>query len=234
MSDIRRTRSLVVQPSYVPRAYTYGTSTSYRVSTSPSLYTVRRVLSLPELYSTSYRYLPSYTPTYYRYYRDWDLRDDYWYDRRYYTSSRYWPYYGWPYKRYYSTSLDYSYPYSYYSSLYYRPYNYSYYDYDRPRYLSSYYYDYFNSWYWKRRLDPYWYRPWSYYSSYSRPWAYESSESDRAWDMYRKGMISYDVMDRYYLSPSTWYNRYSDYLKPYRPPISYSSYPHYSYSIDYR
>lgn len=235
MSDIRRTRSLMVLPSYTPRDYTYGALSTYRVSTSPALYNVRRALSYPNLYSSTYSYLPEYRPSFYRYYRDWDLRDDYWYDRRYYTSYRYWPYYGSPYRRYYSTSLDY-YPYTTsYSYSSYRPgYFSSYYDYDRPRYLSGYYYDYLNSWYWKRRLDPYAYRPYSYSSLYSRPWSYESSETDRAWDMYRKGMIGYDTFDRYYLSPSTWNNRYSDYLKPYRPPISYSSYPHYLYSSDYR
>jgi len=217
---MRRTRSMMAVPSYSSIGYTYGT---YRTS-SPSLYTVRRNTSLPNLLNTySYYspYVPGYRPSFYRYYRDWNLRDDYSYDRRYYTSQQYWPYRS----SYLSSSLDYNYPYSSYAYSYYRPYSLPYYNYDRPRYLSSYY-------------DPYCYRPWSSYSSsyyaYNRPYAYENAETDRAWDMYRKGMVDYSTLDKYYLSPSTWYNRYSDYLKPYKPPISYSSYPHYQYSIDYR
>ena len=133
-----------------PRDYTSGTLSTYRVSTRP--WNIPRVLSLPNVSETynsydtfySYTYKPEYRPTFYRGYRDWDLKGHYWFDRRYYASypsSRYWPYYGsgygYPYRSCYSSS-DY-YPFStYYQRPYVLPsyYSYSYSNsYDRPRYL---------------------------------------------------------------------------------------------------
>lgn len=156
MTELVRAQSAVVlRPSY--------TTTIYRTRSVPDF----------SLYS---RYTPRWP---YRYYRDWDLYDDYWYDRYYYYSplyrSTFFP------RRYYYTDYTlnpysfWNYPYSFWSRykgyLYDYPSYYSrhyYYSDDYPRYRYSYYYPYrygyyspfdrywLSSTYWDRRFR-YWY-----------------------------------------------------------------------------
>lgn len=155
MSEIRRTYSLSVLP--------YRTS---NIRSSVYYPSIRRVHSLPALYNSGIRYVSAdyYYPSTYRYYRDLDSIDYYWYYGRYRCGS----YNEWPYRPY----LYSYYPFvSYYSG--YRPLRSWYLDYDyywpRYRYLSSYYYDHYLDSYWRRRLDPDWYRPVWWYSRY---WGY--------------------------------------------------------------
>uniref|UniRef100_A0AAF5PHR5 Uncharacterized protein n=1 Tax=Wuchereria bancrofti TaxID=6293 RepID=A0AAF5PHR5_WUCBA len=113
--------------------------------------TIYRTRSVPDLCLYS-RYIPKWP---YRYYRDWDMYDDYWYDRYYYYSplyrSTFFPrrYY---YDNYVLNPYSYwSYPYSYRTRYrgylysypsYYNRYHYCYDDYPHYRYTYSYPYRY--------------------------------------------------------------------------------------------
>jgi len=117
-----------------------------------------RTKSVADLYRPTYR-------------RDWDLNDDYWYDRYYYYTPTYYP----RYRRYnYSDYLIN--PYSSYYSGYYNPYSSSYwptrYSYDYTgyyrRYTDAYFDRYLNQSYYPRR----------YYSNYSYNYLYPRTYSD--------------------------------------------------------
>ncbi|PIO76921.1 hypothetical protein TELCIR_01010 [Teladorsagia circumcincta] len=85
----------------------------------------RSVSDLAGYYRYSDRYKPQWHTVYqtipYKWRRDWDLYDDYWYDRYYYFSPLYYSTYS-PIRRYYYR-YDYDYPYyyrRYWNSAYYR------------------------------------------------------------------------------------------------------------------
>uniref|UniRef100_A0A8R1TV54 Uncharacterized protein n=1 Tax=Onchocerca volvulus TaxID=6282 RepID=A0A8R1TV54_ONCVO len=152
MELVRAQSAVVLRPSH--------TTTIYRTRSVPDL----------SLYS---RYTPKWP---YRYYKDWDLYDDYWYDRYYYYSplyrSTFYP------RRYYYDGYAlnpysyWNYPYSYWNR--YKGYLYSY-----PSYYSRYYYYYddyprFRYTY----FNPYRY---NYYSPFNR-----YSLSSSYWDRFRK------------------------------------------------
>nr|CDJ88423.1 Hypothetical protein CBG23251 [Haemonchus contortus] len=100
---------------------------SRSVERSPTLLVTRSrsVSDLAGYYRYSDRYKPQWHTVYqtvpYKWRRDWDLYDDYWYDRYYYFSPLYYSTYS-PVRRYYYR-YDYDYPYyyrRYWNSAYYR------------------------------------------------------------------------------------------------------------------
>lgn len=85
-----------------------------------------------------------------------------------------------------------------------------------PRY--RYYYDAYDSMYWRRYRDPYYERPlWYPY----RPWAWESMDVSRSIDMYKKGLITFSTLDRYWLQPSYWDRKTRDYYRDLYIPSRY-------------
>ncbi|VDP04699.1 unnamed protein product [Heligmosomoides polygyrus] len=172
-------------------------------------YLVTRSRSVSDLcgyYRWSDKYKPQYHTVYqttpYRWRRDWDLYDDYWYDRYYYFSPLYSSYY--PSRRYsYSDYLPNPYYWSPYWS-YWTRYKGYWYDYDYPyyyrRYYSSPYYSYLNSTY-----TPY------------RSYLLDSLSTSlgRGLSMYKAGLIPYRTLDTYWLTPSYWDRRFKDWRELY-------------------
>ncbi|VDN55813.1 unnamed protein product [Dracunculus medinensis] len=153
---------------------------------------VTRTKSYPNLTSyiaVSSKYKPQWP---YRYYKDWDLYDDYWYDRYYYFSPLYKSTLA-PRRYYYSDYLPnpyyWSWPYSYWTR--YKGY---WYDYDYPSFFRRYYLD---------GYPRYTYGP--YYSNLADTL---TTSLQRGLSLYRSGLIPYSAFDRYWLTPSYWDRRF--------------------------
>ncbi|KAH7731151.1 Protein R13H4.2 c [Aphelenchoides avenae] len=184
-----------------------------------------RTYSVPDLTSyirASDRYKPVwpyyYTRPYlqpYRYYRDWRLYDDYWYDRYTYYSPLYYSLSS-PYRRYYYSDYLSNPYYTSYPSSYWTRYKSYLYDYDYP-----YYY---------RRYTPYY--SWLYGSSYYNPYLstsyrpyrpYYSYLLDQATDSiltgleaYRNGAMNFSVLNTTYLDRTYWDKRFKSYKTLYQ------------------
>ncbi|EYC02875.1 hypothetical protein Y032_0097g2990 [Ancylostoma ceylanicum] len=87
-----RARSVVL-----PRSSSLDRSPSLLVTRSRSLSDLSGYYRWSDKYKPQWHTVYQYTP--YRWRRDWELYDDYWYDRYYYFSPLYSSYYPW--KRYY-------------------------------------------------------------------------------------------------------------------------------------
>lgn len=99
------------------------------------------------------------------------------------------------------------------------------------------------------RVDPsYWRR--SYFGSgssspgyserpvtypYRSSWIQESLDTEKSLERYKRGLIGLDVhLQQYWLTPDTWKYRFSNYLPPFRPSITYNTTPrHYRFGFDY-
>lgn len=181
---------------------------SLSLDRSPSLL-VTRTRSLSDLsgyYRWSDKYKPQWHTVYqtvpYRWRRDWDLYDDYWYDRYSYFSPLYYTYS--PFRRYYySDYLPNPYYWSPYSS-YWTRYKGYWYDYDYPyyyrRYWNSAYYRYLNT---------------TYYPYRSYLLDSLSTSLGRGLSMYKAGLIPYRTLDTYWLTPSYWDRRFKDWRELY-------------------
>ncbi|GMT36391.1 hypothetical protein PFISCL1PPCAC_27688, partial [Pristionchus fissidentatus] len=178
-----------------------------RSETRPAL--LSRTYSVPDLgqyfrwsdkYKPQWHSIRSYTP--YRYRRDYELYDDYWYDRYYYFSplyrSTYYP------KRYsYSDSLPNPYYWSPYSS-YWTRYKGYWYDYDYPSYYRRYY---------DSSYDRYLRSAYTPYRSYVMDSL--STSLGRGLSMYRAGLMDYSTLHNYWLTPSYWDRRFKDWRELY-------------------
>lgn len=195
---IRRSTSLIL-----PRS----ASTIVHTPTPTHVYTIKRSTSIPSFsdYRSNYEISSKYKPTWSPYgrYRNWDLYDEYWWDRSYYNSPLSYQYYYYPGRRYNYLDPPYSLWYNY-PSLSYTP---------RSRYWYSDSIDPVN---WRRYRDTWYDR----YMIYNRPWStlYDSSDVSRALDLYGKGLLGWDSLDRYWLRPSgyerrLWDTRYYPYRR---------------------
>jgi len=69
---------------------------------------------------------------------------------------------------------------------------------------------------------------------YRASWVQESLDTERSLERYKRGLVGLDVhLQHYWLTPNTWKYRFSNYLPPYNPPISYTPVRHYRYGSDY-
>jgi len=167
-------------------------------------YTIKRVYSSPSL--TSGKDLPYITYNnragpFKRYYRDYDLNDDYWWDKRHTTSSLFWPAYHWPNRRYYHSDPSYSY-WWHYPALTWYPRN------DRYAFL-----DQADPLYSRRYRDPYYDRPlWTP----TRPWSQDLVEPKRVLQLYKQNLIGFDSVQRNWLAPYSWERRFNEYKEPYQ------------------
>lgn len=163
-----------------------------------------------EIIAEKYRPIPYLSKHYNS--RQWN--SEYWWDR-YDASPKFWP--DVKPKHYHYTDPSYNYNF-YYPAL-------SRY----PKYYRWSYTDIMNPSYWRRYRDPYYNQPlWFPY----RPWVYESSDAQRATEMYRRKLITYDSLQKYWIQPSYNEKRFSDIAYSYRP-IFWHSYPRsYSYFYD--
>lgn len=202
--EVKRTRSMITLPSV---AYDRFGDFYYKQNDSTAhSYGVRRTTSVPDLYGP-----PAYklrgTPRR-LYYGDTGSRSDYLWDLKHYSRPLYYPYSAWPNRRYYGLdppwNLWWNYPSLGYVARYSR---YSEFDNHDPVF-------------WRRFRDPYYERPlWYPY----RPWYYESMANQRAADMCRRGVISFDIYSRYWLTPYYFDRRHYYDFGPYVPPSWFRS-----------
>ncbi|XGW05107.1 hypothetical protein V3C99_015909 [Haemonchus contortus] len=182
---------------------------SRSVERSPTLLVTRSrsVSDLAGYYRYSDRYKPQWHTVYqtvpYKWRRDWDLYDDYWYDRYYYFSPLYYSTYS-PLRRYYySDYLPNPYYWNPYTS-YWTRYKSYWYDYDYPYYYRRYW----NSAYYRYLYDTY-----TPYRSYLLDSL--STSLGRGLSMYKAGLIPYRTLDTYWLTPSYWDRRFKDWRELY-------------------
>lgn len=182
---IRRSTSL----TSLPRSHSMALVSS---AAPTRVFTVKRTTSVPSFedyrrnYELSWKYRPTRSSVRTR---DWDLHDEYWWDRRYYYSPLFYPYYYYPGRRYNYLDPPYSLWWNY-PALSSAP---------RSRYW---YTDNVDPLYWRRYRDTWYDR----YMIYNRPWStlYDSSDVNRALDLYGKGLIGMESLDRYWLRPSSY------------------------------
>jgi len=188
---IRRSTSLAALPR---------SRSSVMVSTAAPtrVYTIKRTTSFPSFsdythnYDLSWKYKPNWSTVRTR---DWDLHDEYWWDRRYYYSPLFYPYSYYPSRRYNYLDPPYSLWWNYPALSYTGRSRYSYTGSTDPLY-------------WRRYRDTWYDR----YMIYNRPWStlYDSSDVNRALDLYGKGVVSWDTLDRYWLRPASYERRLWD------------------------
>jgi len=183
-------------------------------------YTIKRVYSSPAL--TSGKELPYVTYNnragpFKRYRRDYDLNEDYWWDRRYHTSPVFWPPHAWPNRHYRQSDAAYGYWWHYPALTYY------------PRYDRHSFQNQGDPLYAKRYRDPYYDRPlWNP----ARPWAQDMVEPKRVLDMYKKNIIDFDSVQRNWLAPYSWERRWNEYKEPYQQQTWTTSPRRYFFSYD--
>ncbi|VDP26504.1 unnamed protein product [Soboliphyme baturini] len=190
----------------------HSLSTSNVLSlTSPSRTVPLAYSSLHHLKYVSEIYRPK---VYNRYWQDSDIWDDYAWDSRHYMSPLYWSTYYWPLRRYYYYDLPYSWNWYYPTISYY------------PRYSRSYFLDSIDPVFW-RRYDNYRYYPqwWKYRSEYD----YDDVKSRIRW--YRRNILDYDSLERYWLRPRYLDRISSIYSSDSYRPVWYSSPRRYYYSF---
>jgi len=176
-------------------------------------YTIKRTYSSPTM--TAGKDLPYITYNnragpFKRYYRDHDLNDDYFWDRRHSTSGLFWPTHVMPNRRYYHSDPSYSYWWHYPTLTNYPRYDrYSFLDHGDP--LIS-----------RRYRDPYYDRPlWTP----QRPWMQDLVEPKRVLQLYKQNLINFDSVQRNWLAPYSWERRWNEYKEPYQQPTWTTSAP---------
>uniref|UniRef100_A0A915BFT1 Uncharacterized protein n=1 Tax=Parascaris univalens TaxID=6257 RepID=A0A915BFT1_PARUN len=166
--------------------------------------TLTRVCSVPNL--DSYYVSDAHgSSTLHKYRRDWDILDDYWYDRMYFYAPVYWPVYRFTARRYLNTdpiprSLGFRYP----------------------AFWSRYkwYTDWLNPVYWRRYRDPNYDRPlWNNW----QPWHLDRINVKRAIQMYREGLVDFKTLDKYWIEPSALGRRGKDWNDVYLPAGRYGA-----------
>uniref|UniRef100_A0A914XXW7 Uncharacterized protein n=1 Tax=Panagrolaimus superbus TaxID=310955 RepID=A0A914XXW7_9BILA len=192
--QLARTRSAAVV-----RSSSLGRSPSLLLSRTYSVPDLTGYVSASERYKPQwYSYYNRYQYTPYRYYRDYSIADDYWYDKYYYFS----PLYSrslFPRRYSYSDYTTNPYLWSSYGSRYWTRYKSYWFDYDRPSYY-------------RRAYDP-------SYNHYLRSsyYPYRSYLLDSMTDslvqglhMFRKGVITYGQLNHNWLTPS-WDKTFKNY-----------------------
>ena len=163
--------------------------------------TVSSVTNVPNLSDSlvSSTYRPN---TMFRYRRDYDLMDDYLYDRFYNNPSLYWQDTRFQARRYYNTDpgtdngMDY------------------------PAFWSRYKWqsDFVNPLFWRRHKDPNYDRPlWDSW----RPYSMDRSSQKQAIKMFRQGLVDFKTLDRHWIEPSAQRRKAKDHEDVYTPAGTY-------------
>jgi len=161
-------------------------------------------------HSTQFENYREKASPYLRHYREWDIWDDYWYDRRYQRSPADWPYAAWANRRNYNLDPPQAH-WNNFPSLGWTAHSSKYAFIDQGQIDPA---------YWRRYRDPHYDRP--LYYPY-RPWVYESMDKSRARQQHDNGLIATNTLEKYWLAERPWAARWADYTPPYRPPTYYTS-----------
>jgi len=186
-------------------------------------YTIKRVYSSPSMTEGTPMHYITYNNRvgpYKRYHREYDLSNDFYWDKRHNSSSLFWPTHVLANRRYYHSDPSYSF-WAHYPQLTNYP------RYDRCSFMDS--ADPLVS---RRYRDPYYDRPlWTP----ARPWAQDLVEPKRVLQLYKQNLIGFDSVQRNWLAPYSWERRWNEYKEPYQQPTWTTSSPmryHYSFGAE--